>query len=111
MSSKINCIALTEHEIKFDDKQRLWPCCYYAANFGKHGVTGDVYIDSLDPTWNSLKHHKMTDILNHPAFTEHWQPDNWASDCPTVCMENCRSDIEIVRKENVTGNTKVQKRK
>ena len=103
MPSKINCIALDSNEIKWDDKLRLWPCCYYAAMAGKKGKTGDEYIDNLEENWNSLEHHPMARILQHPAFTEYWQPDNWNSDDPPkFCKANCSNDMKIISKDHET---------
>lgn len=103
----IHCISLESNEVKWDDRGRVWPCCYYAARVGQTGKTGDEYIDNLPDDWNSLNHHPLFKILQHDAFSKHWQPVNWDSDsCPKMCKENCTvgSDIEIVKYNTDEGN-------
>ena len=91
----IDCLALREKEIKLDTEGRVWPCCFYSAAANRKGCTGDDYIDNLPSDWNDINKHKLTDILNSKPFTEHWNTNNWNTNPPPLCVENCSKSMRV----------------
>jgi|TARA_B110000503_G_C7081959_1_gene385564 hypothetical protein len=93
---KINCRA--ENLIICKDN-RLWPCCWTAtARFEK-----STYLDGLEkinPNWNSLTTNSIDDILNHHAFTDHFNDTHFVDNnlVDEVCVKNC-NEVTIKQKK------------
>tara|TARA_Y100001949_G_scaffold104502_1_gene88337 strand:- start:284 stop:670 length:387 start_codon:yes stop_codon:yes gene_type:complete len=79
-----------DRELDIDENLRVWPCCVIVNEFNERGnKLDDEYIDGLEPTWNDLNHHTMTEILNHPAFTDYWDDKTWYSENVSHICKNC----------------------
>lgn len=72
--------------INFDNK--IWPCCWVCTN--QRGK----YLESLPKNWNSLSHHSLDEILNHEAFTKHYNVEHWndESKVDIECKSECDQD-------------------
>lgn len=76
----IQCKYIHEGEIFISADLKVWPCCFLWAEFFKNG---DKIVDKLSAygdTWNSLRHHTLEEILNHPWYKEvlglSWDPEH-----------------------------------
>jgi|TARA_Y100001951_G_C11199151_1_gene216104 hypothetical protein len=79
-----------QSDIDIDDNLRVWPCCVIINEFYERGEKlDDEYIDGLGSTWNDLNHHTMTEILNHPAFTDYWDDKTWYSENISHICRDC----------------------
>jgi hypothetical protein len=69
--------------IEYDKK--LWPCCYVANTH-----YDSEYLKNLPNDWNDLSVHSVKEILNHHAFTKHFNTEDWQSDrCDVICNKEC----------------------
>jgi hypothetical protein len=79
-----------QSDIDIDDNLRVWPCCVIINEFYERGEKlDDEYIDGLGSTWNDLNHYTMTEILNHPAFTDYWDDKTWYSENISHICRDC----------------------
>lgn len=100
MEHNIECMAWdTENgnrqwEINIDGK--VWPCCifvidaypYLAHELLETKEFMDLY--EKDPNWNSLHHHSLEEIQQHPFYQEIVHPKGWESDNPpNICAKYC----------------------
>ena len=70
-------------QIDFDKK--LWPCCFVAMDH-----KNSKYLNDLPDDWNDLTLHNIKEILNHPAYTKHFNTEDWESDrCDIICKTDC----------------------
>lgn len=74
---------------------RVWPCCYWANVAYVQADQSQWHQQQLlaqtDPTWNSLDHHPLCDIIADPVFRnlEHlWSGSDIANTC-SVCIHQC----------------------
>lgn len=103
--------TLEHRELQIDQSGRVWPCCLIM-NVWRYrtGALGDdqpLYIQHAfqntpewqsaleqDYYWNSLEHHSMAEIMNHPMYTDVWHHsrmnDAAVSSC-AICVANCGS--------------------
>lgn len=80
MSIKCKTLSLV---IEYDKK--VWPCCYVACN-----AKQSSYLKKLPANWNDLSHHTLKQILNHKAYTHHFNDTDWNSnECDTICKKFC----------------------
>lgn len=82
---KIKCKS---NKLLIDVDNTVWPCCWVCTN--KRGK----YLKSLDKNWNSLNHHTMEEILQHEAFTIHYNDTHWQDELNVdeECKTECNSD-------------------
>ena len=101
MLDSIVCKYIHENEIFIASDQTMWPCCFLwdSAFKNKEGI-----IDKLsyfEPNWNSLKHHSIETIQQHPWFTTllsaSWDPDHelHVNRCIKTCAKNKAYHNEI----------------
>ena len=75
----------------------VWPCCYWAnvrysetpQQLGHHHQA--QLLRSLASDWNSLDHHPLEHIIQHPVFTgieQLWQGST-SADTSWTCIHNC----------------------
>ena len=92
--SSIKCKLIHEGEFFIASDQTLWPCCFlWDSNFHHKKATLEKFIEyGLD--WNSLKHHTIDEILEHPWFAEilraSWDPTH--SKHFARCIRTCAYD-------------------
>ena len=70
--------------LKIDENLRLWPCSF-VCNYT------DDFLDALDENWNSLQNKSLNEILNHDAFTKHFNYEHWNDEtkCSWICKKEC----------------------
>ena len=93
---------------------RVWPCCYFAngwdkrfnkdkGNDGSEKLFGDAEFKKCideDSNFNSLLHHDLDTVIDHPYFNETvWFP-GWESDNPHAL---CSSECKVIT-DQITGN-------
>ena len=85
-----------------DINGRLWPCCFMAV-----GHRNSQYINQQGKGWNDTNKHSVKEILDHEAFTEHFNDKGWSSDTPDeMCVRECgvNSDKLADKRLNVEDN-------
>ena len=109
-----------EWEITADGK--VWPCCKVLTdlypqnaytNSENHTVKDKKFMHYVinDPDWNNAFKKSMSEILNHPLYSEYITQSGWESDTPPhVCLSYCNINLDIDKhsKKHVT-KWKVQK--
>jgi len=81
---------------------RVWACCNFSNAWDKRHDTSnpetsvlktDTVVWSImqqDPSWNSLEHHTLDEIVNHPIYQEYISPSGFQSANPSpICTKNC----------------------
>lgn len=82
ISKKIVCKT---NQLIIDIDGRLWPCCFIAV-----GHRRSQYIKKQGKDWNDTNKHSVKEILEHEAFTKHFNDKGWNSDDPDkVCVCEC----------------------
>jgi inhibitor of KinA sporulation pathway (predicted exonuclease) len=67
----IVCQHLDNDELYIGADHKVYPCCYlYDSQFDKRKTKTNMYLvwDEYGTDFNSLKHHKLEDILHHEWF-------------------------------------------
>ena len=74
---------------------RVWPCCYWANAEYTQWERSKKHLQHLqrlaEPTWNSLDHHSLKDIINHPimrSIDRLWQGKS-IHDTSIMCIHQC----------------------
>ena len=71
---------------------KVWPCCFVHTNH--HNSDEIMKYNKEDPNWNNLYHYPLSKILNHEAFTQHFNIphfsdiDNLDYVCRNECLKN-----------------------
>lgn len=67
----------------------VWPCCWVCTN--RRGE----YLKNLPKDWNSLDHYSLKEILNHEAFTTHYNDAHWQNEnlVDEECKKECDQDV------------------
>ena len=97
----IVCKYIHEDEIFIASNQTMWPCCFLwdSAFKNKEGILDKL--NQFEPNWNSLKHHSIVEIQEHPWFKEllgaSWDPAHELhfSRCIRTCAKNKAYHNEI----------------
>lgn len=95
---KVKCKTKENNSLYIDFLQRLWPCCWFAANFMNHDNPETLDLVRMyeyynnDYEFNSLKHKSIEEILKHDFFQNYlyqsWNDENLRhSVCGKVCGE------------------------
>jgi hypothetical protein len=99
--NSIVCKYIHEDEIFIASNQTMWPCCFLwdSAFKNKEGILDKL--NQFEPNWNSLKHHSIAEIQEHPWFKEllgaSWDPTHELhfSRCIRTCAKNKAYHNEI----------------
>lgn len=97
----IVCKYIHESEIFIASDQTMWPCCFLWDSAFKNQDNIVDKLEQFDPGWNSLKHHSVEQIQNHPWFKQlleaSWMPDHplHLSKCIRTCAKNKAYHNEI----------------
>jgi len=74
---------------------RVWPCCYWANAPYVQWDTQRQHLKHIqriaDPNWNSLDHHSLSNIIQHPilqGMEKLWQGSS-VDDTSMTCLEAC----------------------
>lgn len=100
--NSIKCKFYHEKELFIASNQTLWPCCFLWSATITHPNIAKEKFDNYDENWNSLLHHSIDEILQHPWFDvilkESWDPAHkmHISKCITNCAYNQAHQHEIV---------------
>lgn len=87
----IVCKYIHESEIFIGSDLTMWPCCflYDSAFKNKEGIVDKL--QQFETNWNSLKHHSIQEIQQHPWFKEllsaSWDPTHKLHF--TRCIRTC----------------------
>ena len=93
---EINCVILHQKEIFVSWNKKLWPCCWFANQygFGRPVDKLDIFTEferDFGVEWNDLNKQSLSNILQHQYFTEllekSWQLD--AKYHNPICFEMC----------------------
>ena len=96
------CKYIHESEIFIASDQTMWPCCFLwdSAFKNKEGIVDKL--GKFEPNWNSLKHHSIQEIQQHPWFQSllaaSWNPEHplHFSRCIRSCAKNKAYHNEII---------------
>lgn len=87
----IKCKLIHEGELFIASDQTLWPCCFLWSTKITVPEKANGYFKDYDPNWNSLLHHSIEEILQHPWFDvileQSWDPTH-PMHIPK-CIESC----------------------
>lgn len=78
--NSIVCKYIHEGEIFIANDMTMWPCCFLwdSAFKNREGIVEKLQI--FEPNWNSLRHHTIQEIQQHPWYRElleaSWDPDH-----------------------------------
>lgn len=76
----IVCKYIHEGEIFITNDLTLWPCCFLWDSYFKNNENIIEKLNEFEPNWNSLKHHNIEEILQHPWYKillkESWNPSH-----------------------------------
>ena len=105
----IVCKYIHEDEIYIGSDQTMWPCCflYDSAFKNKEGIVDKL--QQFEPNWNSLKHHSIDEIKQHPWFKEllsaSWEPSHplHFTRCIRTCAKNKAYHNEIKFQSNAVS--------
>lgn len=83
----ITCRHLQEGDAYIGSDKTLWHCCHLYSEYAYGSL--DLY-KGVDPDWNNLEMHSISEILAHPNFTDikkMWNPehDRYTPDCLKTC--------------------------
>ena len=80
--------------LKIDENLRVWPCAF-VSNYT------DEFLDVLDENWNSLQNKSLNEVLNHDAFTKHFNYEHWNDEtkCSLICKRECSSPTKITKQK------------
>ena len=99
--NSIVCKYIHEDEIFIASNQTMWPCCFLWDSAFKNSEHIVDKLNAFEPNWNSLKHHSITEIQEHPWFREllgaSWDPTHELhfSRCIRTCAKNKAYHNEI----------------
>ncbi len=95
---QIKCQALDNKSLFIDAQARVWPCCWLGIdsknrlNFPRREELHRFLFEkhNYEPNFNSLKHHSLEEIIEHPLFQKDLK-DNWNSSSQILksCSEQC----------------------
>ena len=99
--NSIVCKYIHENEIFIASNQTMWPCCFLwdSAFKNREGIVEKL--NAFDPNWNSLQHHSIDEIKQHPWFKEllaaSWDPTHnlHFTRCIRTCAKNKAYHNEI----------------
>ena len=78
--NSIICKYIHEHEIFIASNMTMWPCCFLWDSAFKNNENIIDKLEIFEPNWNSLKHHSIAEIQQHPWFQEllaaSWDPEH-----------------------------------
>jgi len=102
----IQCKYIHEGEIFIASNLTMWPCCFLwdSAFKNKEGILDKLEL--FEPNWNSLKHHSIDTIREHPWFKDllaaSWDPSHELhfSRCIRTCAKNKAYHNEIKYADN-----------
>ena len=104
--NSIVCKYIHEGEIFIANNLTMWPCCFLWDSAFKNSENIIEKLEIFEPNWNSLKHHSIAEIQQHPWFQEmltaRWDPSHKLpfSRCIRSCAKNKAYHNEI----NYTDN-------
>ena len=99
--NSIVCKYVHENEIFIASNQTMWPCCFLWDSAFKNNENILDKLEVFEPNWNSLKHHSIEEIKNHPWFREllaaSWDPTHnlHFTRCIRTCAKNKAYHNEI----------------
>jgi hypothetical protein len=89
--NSIICKYIHEHEIFIASNMTMWPCCFLWDSAFKNNENIIDKLEIFEPNWNSLKHHSIAEIQQHPWFQEllaaSWDPEHNLH--LTRCIRTC----------------------
>jgi hypothetical protein len=89
--NSIICKYIHEHEIFIASNMTMWPCCFLWDSAFKNNENIINKLEIFEPNWNSLKHHSIAEIQQHPWFQEllaaSWDPEHNLH--LTRCIRTC----------------------
>lgn len=99
---KIRCKTKENNSLYIDFLQRLWPCCWFAANFMNYDNPETVDLHRMyqyyenDYEFNSLKNKSIKDILEHDFFRNYLY-NSWNNEIirHSVCGKVCGEIMEF----------------
>ncbi|MCS7316751.1 MAG: radical SAM protein [Candidatus Dojkabacteria bacterium] len=110
----VNCKTRNRKSIYIDFLQRVWPCCWFAANFMHHDNVETEELEKLycyydnDYDFNSLKKKSLEEILNHDFFVNYleksWMDKNFRH---SVCGKVCGNIVEFSSNDKTNRKVKV----
>ena len=99
--NSIVCKYIHENEIFIASNQTMWPCCFLWDSAFKNSENIVDKLNEFEPNWNSLQHHSIDEIQQHPWFQEllsaSWNPTHELhfSRCIRTCAKNKAYHNEI----------------
>jgi MoaA/NifB/PqqE/SkfB family radical SAM enzyme len=96
----IVCKLVHEGEIFIASDMTLWPCCFLWDSYFKNNESIREKL-SFEDNWNSLTHHSIEEIIQHPWFEvlleQSWNPKDskHLSRCVRTCAKNKAYHNEI----------------
>lgn len=99
--NSIVCKYIHEGEIFIASNQTMWPCCFLWDSAFKNSERIVDKLNAFEPNWNSLAHHSIQEIQEHPWYKElleaSWQPDHELhfTRCIRTCAKNKAYHNEI----------------
>ena len=95
------CKYIHEGEIFIASNQTMWPCCFLWDHAFKNREGIVDKLNQFEPNWNSLQHHSIEEIQQHPWYKEilqaSWDPDHELhfTRCIKTCAKNKAYHNEI----------------
>lgn len=101
ITDSIVCKYIHEGEIFIASDLTMWPCCFLwdSAFKNKEGILDKL--EQFDPNWNSLKHHSIQEVQQHPWYSKllaaSWHPyhNMHLPRCIKTCAKNKAYHNEI----------------
>lgn len=101
--NRISCPVHSENSREWEvtPEGRVWACCNFSNAWDKRARPGDSEHQLLkqdpvlwplmqsDNTWNSLEHHTLDEIVNHPIHQQYISPEGFKTNPSPVCVKNC----------------------
>jgi MoaA/NifB/PqqE/SkfB family radical SAM enzyme len=104
--NSIVCKYIHEGEIFIANNLTMWPCCFLWDSAFKNSENIIEKLEIFEPNWNSLKHHSIAKIQQHPWFrgllAASWDPNHELhfSRCIRTCAKNKAYHNEIKYTDN-----------
>ena len=90
-----DCVQSKGQLIYIHHTGTVWPCCFWStveyADRADEKLQFKQMFEQVDPTWNSLYHHEITDIIKNPMLKnleQWWKGTSVESVCLT-CVRQC----------------------